>query len=146
MDLDYGSGYGKAKTVLFVAHEYTHHVQHVTGFYYRKGLNPTLALEGHARGVDRYLSRLFSEEFAMRGYLYHYLKTSVAELTRTYLWMCHQLGHSPSPSIAKNLPKSQTTPEQPMAHGPGHALFCIYARDQGEQIYADMVNGRFELS
>ncbi len=145
-EISYGLGYGKAKTLYFIAHEYTHHVQHVTGFYYRKGLNPTLALEGHARGVDRYLSRLFVEQFDMRGYLYYYLKTSVEELIHSYLWMCNQLKQSPNAALVTNLPKSQITPDQPRAHGPGHALFRIHAQDQGEQIYADLVNGCFVLS
>ena len=108
-EISYGPGYGKAKTVSFIAHEYTHHVQHVTGFYHRRGLNLAVALEGHARGVDQHLSRRFSEHLHMRGYLYHYLNTSVEELTGTYLWMCRQLNRSPRASIIDGLPQSRIT-------------------------------------
>jgi len=142
-EISYGQGYGRAKTIGFIAHEYTHHVQHVMGFYHREGLNLILALEGHARGVDQYLSRQFSERLQMRGYLYHYLKRSVKELTRTYLWMCRQLNRSPRASIIDGLPQSRITTASLAAHGPGHALFRIYAQDQGEQIYAHMLSGRF---
>ena len=103
--ISYGQGYGRAKTIWFIAHEYTHHVQHVMGFYHRKGLNLALAMEGHARGVDQYLSRQFSERSYVRGYLYHYLTTSVEELTGTYLWMCRQLNRSPRASIIDGLPQ-----------------------------------------
>jgi hypothetical protein len=142
-EISYGQGYCRAKTLLFIAHEYTHHVQHVMGFYYGKGVNLTLALEGHARGVDQYLSRQFSERLHARGYLYHYLKTSVKELTETYLWMCHRLNRSPRASILNGPAQSRITTDPPWAHGPGHALFRIYAQAQGEQIYAHMLDGRF---
>ena len=32
-EISYAQGYGRAKTILFIAHEYTHHVQHDTDFF-----------------------------------------------------------------------------------------------------------------
>lgn len=142
-EISYPTKLGQVQTEMFIAHEYTHHLQKVVGFYYSSALDLGMALEGHARGVDKYIASLYVERFDNPAYQYHYLSLSVPELIDSYLWLCYSLGTKPSTTLVKDLRRFRASATEPPLHGPGHCLFQIYRQTRGDDIYRDIVHGNF---
>jgi hypothetical protein len=132
------------KLIPAVGHEYAHFVQGSSGLGLSK-LDSTVFKEGHARGVQKYLSGLYQEREDNEAFLYDVLKMSVPEFRDTYKWMCRKLGQKPNESLLKRKDvwdKGGT----PSEHAIGNTLFSIYENDLGDGIYSQMVKGEFNFS
>ncbi len=139
------------RTVLIpsAAHEYTHHLQH------RKGLKEgkySIFKEGHARGIERYISKLYREREDNEAFLYDFLNETTSEMKNAYLWMCRNL-RKPVKECLLRTKTSRDFDEgawrfvfrQPTHHAIGNTLFSIYQAQQGNHIYRDMIHGRFRF-
>ena len=142
-ELSYPSGVGKVRTEMFLAHEYVHHVQKVMGFYHRKSINMGGALEGHARGVGKYMANLFSQERDDPTYLHDYLDRSIPELATAYVWLCRKLDTAPDAKLAQSARRFANETGGLSVHTLGNSLFKIYQRAKGQEMLSDMVHGRF---
>lgn len=81
------------------AHEYTHHIQHTRRPYLTTSTEYAFLCEGHARGVERYISRLYAQKEDNPAFLYDITATTVAEVKSVYLWAHQQHGTSPQKGL-----------------------------------------------
>ena len=81
-----------------VAHEYAHHIQYLNGV----PMNRKYPLyEGHARGVEREVSRIFGERYDNPSFVYGALSRAAPELKDAYLFICNKQHRSPRNSLKK---------------------------------------------
>jgi hypothetical protein len=144
-ELSYPPGVGKVRTEMFLAHEYTHHVQKVMGFYYRKSINLGFALEGHARCVGKHIATLYNRTRDNPAYLHHYLSTSVPELATAYVWLCNSFNVTPNAKLAESAEEYVGKRSKLPPHTLGNALFKVYEHAEGRQMSADILHGRLVL-
>ncbi len=130
-----------------VAHEYTHYLQEVYGICSKKC---DIFMEGHARGVQKYVAELFAENERNLAYKYDIMDTTVGEFKSTYLWMCKKLQKVPRESLLIT-PSQRDFSEgwsrffrKPSSHALGNTLLSIYESQLGSRIYSDMIHGNFK--
>jgi len=141
--ISYSPRVRRIRMEMFLWHEYTHHLQHILGFHSQKKLSLLSATEGHARGVDEYMSRTYAIRHNNKAYRYNYLAGSVDELQSTYLWLGQKLGLNCRQNLLGDM---NADVRVDLSHyGPGHALFSIYSHTQGEEIYRNILHGEFGL-
>lgn len=78
-----------------VAHEYTHHIQHTRRPELATIAEYTFLCEGHARGVERHISRLYAQKEDNPAFLYDITAETLAEVKSVYLWSHQQQRTSP---------------------------------------------------
>jgi len=122
-----------------LAHEYAHHVQYsVLPHFLKKDKNKyRMFKEGHARGVERYISKLYNEREANKAFLHNITNRNLYELLSAYKWVCFALGVEPSANVinygeclsdeGKKCPLDSWTK--------GNALFYIHETLHGDGIY-----------
>ncbi len=131
-------------------HEYAHYVQQKRGM-------PMVAdffifAEGHARGIQRQVARIYQEREDNEAFLYGISDKTVGELKSTYIWICKQLGQQSQQSLlntkttrdhSENL--SRLLFKKPSSHAIGNSLFSIYEAKHGPSIYAPALQENFEF-
>ena len=128
----------RAEGVVDIGHEYTHHVQRLRKWG-RSRSKCGNANEGFAIGVERYLGDLYDGRENNPGFLSHVLRRSVHRLEGVYGFLCQQLGSSP------NLDMSLADYAFPSDHAMGHTAFLLEEKAQGNGIYKQMLEGKFEF-
>lgn len=140
----------KPRTILIptIAHEYAHHCQnHALERIKRKYC---IFVEGHARGIERYVSELYRKKEDNEAFMYSNTDRNVGELKSSYKWICRKLGKP----IRKSILNARSSRDQdesvsnliyrkPSDHAIGNALFLIYKTKYGNNIYKDMIHGIF---
>lgn len=140
--ISYSPRISRIRMEMFLWYEYTHYLQYTLGFHSQKKLSLLSAMEGHARGVDEYMSRIYTLRYNNKVYRYHYLTESIDELQSDYLWLGQKLGLD----CRKQLLGSRNTnvPIELSHYSAGHGLFSIYRHTQGEEIYNKILFGDFD--
>ena len=113
------------------------------GFYHRKSINMGGAVEGHARGVGKYIATLFGQERDNPAYLHHYLGRSIPELATAYVWLCRKFDSTPDAKLAESARRFANETGELSAHTLGNSLFKIYQHAKGQEMLPDMVHGKF---
>jgi len=132
-----------------IAHEYTHHIQFKKDFVAKED---SMFMEGHARGVQRYIAKTYREKEDNDAFLYDILNWDVGEIKSAYIWACKKIKNP----IRKSLLRIGTsrdidekicriTERNPTEHALGNAFFSIYENDFGDQIYKEMIHGNFKI-
>jgi hypothetical protein len=118
----------KSKLVNVAYHEYTHHLQNDAGWDF----DNRIIIEGHARGVQKYLSKIRSEKEDNPVIIHELSCSSLDELSRVYEWICRSNNQSPSPSIIISPEFGFYTDN----HAFGNSLFSILEKKRGPEIYS----------
>jgi hypothetical protein len=151
VDEETGSGYNPDGPTIIIsmtnivnltaglAHEYAHHVQYsvLPHFLKKDESRYQMFKEGHARGVERYISNLYGKREANKAFKYEISNRSLFELMSFYKWVCFALDVKPDEGILeyeKHLNhENQEYPLDPWAKG--NALFYIQETFYGDKIY-----------
>jgi len=131
-----------------IGHEYTHHVQKKLGF--QKGIDHKIFKEGHARGVERYLSERYRKIEDNEAFMYGICSTTVEELKTAYELVSRRLETPIRTDIFKiETPncgwKGDISSPTPPYHAMGNVLFLIYETRYGKNIYKDVIHGKFKF-
>jgi len=102
----------KTNNIVISAHEYTHHILSKKGILQATvntyGTSYESFSEGISRGVERHISKVWSEKEDNPSYRYNALNRGLYELKKTYEWTCHKLGVKRN----KALLKTKTTTDE----------------------------------
>ena len=138
----------RANLIPVLAHEYTHHIQCKKNFGFKE---ENVFIEGHARGVQRYIAETYRERENNDAFLYENLGIDVMEIKNCYIWASKKLKEP----LKKSLLKINTLPYpygwvcmregKPTEHAIGNALFSIYEKEYGNKIYREMIHGNFQF-
>lgn len=143
----------KQKVLPIFGHEYTHALQLAkAGLFYRDWKEGYYMAEGHARGMQRILSRTYHEKTDDLAFMHNIADYDAGELQSVYIFLNEWL----SLPYNKNIPKiisSRNEPERknrskkkiPTEHAIGNALFSIYEAKHGPSIYKDYYHGKFNF-
>jgi hypothetical protein len=143
--IEFPLGRSQIPTELLIAHEYVHHVQNMTGFYPREGRRLIIAVEGHARGVERLWAKHRNPP-ALRPNSEHFqISFRLRELQRTYLAVCDHCGLPPKETLFGGHYVDRLRRKKPDVRYYGYALFRTYELALGDNIYRDMIHGTFAL-
>ena len=128
----------RAKIIPTLGHEYTHHIQRITINKYRRGVYEIFR-EGHARGIERYISNLFRESEDNEAFLYDITNINVRELKNVYKWLCKKFELSPNEALlnVKGIYDTKFLDN----HAKGNVLFYIQETKKGPQVYNDAIHG-----
>ncbi len=118
-----------------IAHEYTHHVQ---GQQATNLINCGIFKEGHARGVERFISERYARLEKNPAFLRVIVAETVEELEEAYQWICTTLGAEPR----LELPSEDKPGEKLRNHTLGNTIFYLQENCLGKQIYRDVLQGR----
>ena len=130
----------KYKVIPGIAHEYAHHVQVQKGKFF----NYSILSEGHARGVERYISELFAKETGDHTYLLDITDRTYGELKSYYIDQCQFRKVEPKQDLIKL--KSTRDKEEffnrkkkgkPTIHSLGNCVFLLYEVLHGRDIYRE---------
>jgi len=132
-----------------LGHEYVHHIQNINGL---RGENYSIFEEGHSRGVEKHLAKVYKEKEDNEAFIFNSLDKLVGESKSVYIWMCEKFNKS----VNKNLLKSKSSRDYcekvfrrfkkiPTPHAIGNSLFSIYEENSGEEIYKNMIHGNFNF-
>jgi len=132
-----------------LAHEYTHHIQLEKNL---GGKKTNIFLEGHARGVQRYISEIYREKENNDTFMQKILDYDVGEIKSSYTWASEKL----KIPLNKNLLKIKTSRDEderehnkergmPTEHAVGNALFLTYEKEYGNKIYREMIHENFQF-
>ena len=102
-------------------------------------------MEGHARGVQRHIAHLYSEQEDNGAFLYTMTDYTVAELKSPYRWMCKQLGKQPDESLLRT-PTQTIFPFGGTIHALGDASFYIAEALHGKDVYKQALAGSFQFA
>lgn len=139
-----------------ISHEYSHSI----GYQKYDKINILshgCFIEGFALGVERYIAKLYRNNEDNEAFLYYTIDKTVEHLKSSYIWMSKILGIVPKDFLLDI--KSLTEIEEEKwkkdkivyeirevsEHAIGNALFYIYETSRGNQIYKEMINGRFRF-
>lgn len=123
-----------------IGHEYAHHAQERCGLECGPLDKHPIFAEGHARGIERYLSETYREREDNEAFLYDILDSTISEMKSTYVWMCEELKMPTRESLLKNKTSRNSLPR---SHAVGNTLFSIYGAKYGPKIYRDAIHGKF---
>lgn len=124
-----------------LAHEYTHFVQH------RNKADLYGLIEGHARGVERYIARLYREKKDDKAYLYHTLAHTVGELKNAYKWICKKTQKTPNKNLLNVKAPNNSAGLlgliglKPTHYAIGTAAMSIVEEQHGLDVYKRYVHG-----
>lgn len=148
----------RVKFINTLMHEYTHHVQNVKKldfsaplpvsiFSADTNLEYSIRIEGHARGVTRWLANTYREREDNSAFLYMPLNYTVGELKSVYAWMCSQLGLagrscllSTKTEIDKIEYNSWVELGRPTPHAFGSAVFLMLETKYSSNLYKNIAN------
>ncbi|MEM2121041.1 MAG: hypothetical protein QXU20_00045 [Candidatus Woesearchaeota archaeon] len=143
------------KIVTVLAHEYTHHIQNNKLRDHFKKVMPTkyiAFLEGHARGVERFIAKEYSENENNYAFWYNVLDRVVGELKCVYKWLCINFEKEPKEillntetSIDERLDFRLKRHKKPSYHAIGNSLFLIYELKHGNDVYKKIIKGDLEF-
>ncbi len=131
-----------------IAHEYTHVIQLLKNL----GLEIRGAIkEGHARGVERGIAKIFAEQYDNPAYNYSSTERTARELKDAYLFICKKNHRSPRESIRKlDVPNKRTLvhiflgiPSLSHHYSIGTAAFCIAEAQHGARVYRDVLRNDY---
>lgn len=142
------------KLIPVIAHEYTHHIQGITENSWIQLRDQDIFMDGHARGVERYITQRYALENDDLGFLDFYTNLHVQELRTAYKWITETCRQTPNPFFL-----NMKTPEADALlrcfggdsegisiHAKGTALFSVYESQQGSKIYKNVIHGSFNLT
>ncbi|MBM3199960.1 hypothetical protein FJZ53_03395 [Candidatus Woesearchaeota archaeon] len=135
-----------------IGHEYAHSVQvqkwdlseyeHIKEFSYLE--------EGHATGVEKYMSIFYMKKENNSAFLYPSTVKNLFNFAEVYLWICKELGVKYKKSLISDKIHKKLSPNQkgitkmPIAHSLGNTFFCLHEATKGDKIYSDVIHRRFE--
>ncbi|MFA5888513.1 MAG: hypothetical protein WC852_07430 [Candidatus Nanoarchaeia archaeon] len=137
----------KANAAGVIAHEYTHHIQETKTIMEKKEdfFNPIC--EGHARGVQIAVSRMYAQEHDNPAYIYRALKKSAIELKSAYMFACRKSNRKPSKAL-----KKLAVPEKRFGYwSEGHhyrigvAAMQIAELKHGSEVYSRVAHNDFSF-
>lgn len=141
----------KQSLIQSIGHEYSHYLQDV--FLSERCIlkeKYNVFIEGHARGVQRYLADLYREREDNEVFLYECSDWVVGELKSAYKWICQMSGKSPKSNLVATESSIDKTEiyhclikKIPTIHALGNTLFSLYEAKRGNRIYRDMLQGDF---
>lgn len=128
-----------------MAHEYAHHVQYSVLPFLKKDYNKyryQIFKEGHARGVERYISKLYNKKETNEAFLYDITNRNLYELLSAYKWLCFALDIKPSAKAVGYgryylSDEDRKCPLDPWTKG--NALFYIQETLHGNGIYREVL-------
>jgi len=83
-----------------IAHEYAHHVQGIMlGKDFVKAND--CFIEGHSRGVERYIADVFSSKESDETFMYDITDSNFFELKGVYIYLCEKYGLKQHPLVSK---------------------------------------------
>jgi hypothetical protein len=130
--------------VQFMAHEYAHFVQgYLLKDEKKQSQDFLIFREGHAIGVQNFISRKYFDDSSDRSQLEMNLKLNLSFLKTAYGGLCEKFNQEPKNEI---LSKGSLNMYQSYAHSIGCALFSLYEDKLGDRIYLDVLNGEFDPS
>ncbi|HLC56580.1 MAG TPA: hypothetical protein VJJ23_05065 [Candidatus Nanoarchaeia archaeon] len=127
----------RSKIIPTLGHEYTHHIQKISGI--KSVRNHSIFQEGHARGIERYISNLFRESEDNEAFLYHITNLNARELKNVYKWLCEKTNLTPNEALLKV--KGIYDTKFLDNHAKGNVLFYIQETKKGPQVYNDAIHG-----
>jgi hypothetical protein len=134
----------REKLIPIIAHEYAHHIQR------RRGINKTkwsIFTEGHARGVQRKISKIFSERENNEAFIYQISEMDMGEYKKAYRFMCEELGITANESLMRTKTRLDRYRNKEInSHQIGNSLFSILEEKHGDGIYKKMIHGNFNFS
>jgi len=133
----------RANLIPTLSHEYGHHLVRSR---FKGSEFGSIFSEGFAMGVQRNLSRTYSEREDNMAFLYGILDITVGEIKAAYAWICRRLGEP----VRKNLltPKScyDDSPRNPSDHAKGNTVFSIYETLYTPGFYRDIIHNDFSFN
>lgn len=133
-----------------IAHEYDHHVQDsLLGLDYQ---DTSYFSEGHARGVQRHVSKEYAAERNNPLFMNEITKHTIGELSAVYYWLCNK--HGEDRRFWDMLPKDTKIilgavhlgdNNTPHRHAFGNTLFSLAEARNGDAIYKDTLQGNTDL-
>ncbi len=136
----------------YLSHEYTHYLQHQLLFSPDVVLPPEnlVFIEGHARGVQRYISQIYNQREGNDLFLWVDGNFAVSELKSVYSWMCRKSGKRASPFLVleeteydKTCMRYFLNQGEPSPHALGNSLMLIHEAQHGPGIYRQMLHGEY---
>lgn len=156
------SGYNPKKRKMFIGerrrerfvpdatHEYTHFLQHLhLGLRNLDKKLYGIFLEGHARGVERHVAQRFSVRHDHPAFLYRSMERTVDELSDAYTYLCNFFEISPKEGLGKEPTidfsgcRWKLLLEKPDHHALGTAVVLLHERRNGQEIYEEMIKGKY---
>lgn len=125
----------KAGSVASMAHEYTHLIQHMTMEFIAGPI-----VEGHATGVDRYISELFAQRYDNLAYLYKASQINRWLLPDAYKRACRLKKTTPKNSLADIGMQLISDFSGRSRYVLGLAVMTIAEQRHGYRIYRDVIN------
>lgn len=119
-----------------VAHEYTHHIQFKT---VRTAPLYRCFMEGHARGVQRFVGNVFAEKYDHELLRLHDIEHDVGEVGLAYMHLCRIFGKEPRESLVRVV-----KPVGINQYAIGNSLMLIKEAEEGTGIYKKMINGEYD--
>lgn len=139
---------GERKTVPAVggiSHEYTHHLQDNTKLSNQRR-NPVV--EGHARGVEGVITRLFAQRYDNPAYVFDHAGRVAKEIKDAYLFVSAQRGITPRQSLVSlPIPNVRGFLYRFFGHhySIGVAAMSIAEAVHGDKVYRDVLRNDFSF-
>ena len=121
-----------------IAHEQTHHVQKKLKWPLEND-DYKILIEGHARGVERHVARIYAERENDKRIIKSILPGTLLEYVGIYMKMCERM----KKKINIKLLKNHNTEYRPGMHAVGNTLFSIAEEKFGPKVYAGALRGVF---
>ncbi len=135
-----------------LAHEYTHALQgrlHVLSSRRKECRN---FMEGHARGVQRYVARSYWEQKDNPAFMDFTIREDTRELHLAYRLLCDRFSQQPHKILVKGLPKETIGQKfyrrkngTVDPHVIGNSLMLIHEAQDGNDIYRQMLQGEYNF-
>lgn len=142
----------RSEVIPTIGHEYAHCVQAQSDLGPSIDYEFDIFREGHARGVERYISNKYKDKEGNEEFFDGILDMTVGEMKSVYVWMCKKLGIKPKESLLKTRTSRdfdekghRVLRREPTSHAIGNTLFCLYEATKGSSIYKDMLKGNFKF-
>jgi hypothetical protein len=136
-----------------LAHEYAHHLQYATLELRGHKRKPAEFIEGHARGVQRFIARDYTISRRDISFWERYKNQTFGELSGAFAWMCERLGEvkrtelllEKNKQVFLGLDYLDEKTGNTTKHAIGNTFFYLAEKKHGKAIYSDAIHGNFEF-